>query len=287
MKITLAKACSDLGVKVCGSEKGPIALSDFDNQVDNVITVVKDNVPKELEPGNKKRNIKYVNKFNTELYNKLVNDNNFVITIGGDHAIAIGSDLASAKKHKNMGIFWIDAHTDYHNMNSTITGNIHGMPLCSITGENGYDLNEFFDGEFINPKRCVIIGARDIDDPEYINLNNAGVTVFSTEDIRNEGAEAIMKKAYDIVSDCDGLHISYDLDVIDPLVAPGVSVKAVDGINEKEAYEIMEEIVNRLDILKSFDLVEYNPDNDIEDKTKKIANNLLEKLITNIKNKEL
>ena len=287
MKITLAKACSDLGVKVCGSEKGPIALSDFDNLVDNIIMVEKENVPKELEPGNKRRNIKYVNKFNTELYNKIVNDNNFVITIGGDHAIAIGSDLASAKKHKNMGIFWIDAHTDYHNMDSTITGNIHGMPLCSITGENGYDLNEFFNGEFINPKRCVIIGARDIDDPEYINLNKAGVTVFSTEDIKNEGVAAIMAKAYNIVSDCDGLHISYDLDVIDPLVAPGVSVKAANGINENEAKEIMDEIVKRLDILKSFDLVEYNPDNDIDNKTKNIANNLLEKLITNIKNKEL
>ena len=287
MKITLAKACSDLGVKVCGSEKGPIALSDFDNLVDNIIMVEKENVPKELEPGNKRRNIKYVNKFNTELYNKIVNDNNFVITIGGDHAIAIGSDLASAKKHKNMGIFWIDAHTDYHNMNSTITGNIHGMPLCSITGENGYDLNEFFDGEFINPKRCVIIGARDIDDPEYINLNKAGVTVFSTEDIKNEGVASIMEKAYNIVSDCDGLHISYDLDVIDPLVAPGVSVKAANGINENEANEIMDEIVKRLDILKSFDLVEYNPDNDIDNKTKNIANSLLEKLITNIKNKEL
>ena len=96
-----------------------------------------------------------------------------------------------------------------------------------------------------------------------------------------------MEKAYNIVSDCDGLHISYDLDVIDPLVAPGVSVKAANGINENEANKIMDEIVKRLDILKSFDLVEYNPDNDIDNKTKNIANSLLEKLITNIKNKEL
>jgi ornithine decarboxylase len=287
MKITIAKACSDLGVKVCGSEKGPIALSNFDNIVDNVITVQKENVEKELEPNNKKRNIKYVNKFNDELYNKLINDNNFVITIGGDHSIAIGSDLASAKKHKNIGIFWIDAHSDYHNMESTITGNIHGMPLCSITGENGRDLNEFFDGEYINPKKCVIIGARDIEAPEQVNLDKAGVTVFTTEDIKKYGVKAVMDKAYDIVKDMDGLHISYDLDVIDPLVAPGVSVKASDGINEEEAYQIMDEIINHLNTLKSFDLVEFNPDNDIDNKTLNIANNLLEEIITNIKNKEL
>ena len=282
MKITLVKACSDLGVHVCGSEKGPIALSNIDVLVDNIITINKDNVPKELEPGNKKRNIIYVNKFNNELYNSIVNIDNFVITIGGDHSIAIGSDLASAKKHSNIGIFWIDAHSDYHNMDSTISGNIHGMPLCSITGQNGTDLNSFFDGEYINPKHAVIIGARDIELPEMNNLIKAGVNIFTTEDIKKHGVKEIMNKAYDIVKECDGLHISYDLDVIDPLVAPGVSVKAANGINEVEAYQIMDEIINKKELLKSFDLVELNPDNDIDNKTQIIATNLLEKLISNI-----
>ena len=283
MKITLVKACSDLGVHVCGSEKGPIALSNIDVLVDNTFTINKDNVPKELEPGNKKRNIIYVNKFNNELYNRIVNIDDFVITIGGDHSIAIGSDLASAKKHSNIGIFWIDAHSDYHNMDSTISGNIHGMPLCSITGQNGTDLNSFFDGEYIDPKHAVIIGARDIELPEMNNLIKAGVNIFTTEDIKKYGVKEIMNKAYDIVKDCDGLHISYDLDVIDPLVAPGVSVKAINGIDEEEAYQIMDEIVNKKELLKSFDLVELNPDNDIDNKTQIIATNLLEKLISNIK----
>lgn len=286
MKITIVKACQDLGVHVNGSQNGPKVLNKFDNIVDKVITLEKEDIKKELDKSNKKKNIKYVNKFNKELYDYIINDNNFIITIGGDHSIAIGSDLASAKKHKNIGIFWIDAHSDYHNMDSTISGNIHGMPLCSITGQNQNDLNEFFDGEFINPKHTVIIGARDIEEPELINLNKAGVTVFTTEDIKKYGVENIMQKSYDIIKDCDGLHISYDLDVIDPKVAPGVSIPAINGINEEEAYQIQDEIIKRIDKLKSFDLVELNPDKDKDNKTLNIANNILEKLITKLIDKE-
>ena len=285
MKITLAKACSDLGVHVNGSDKGPVALSDIDEYVDKVITVKKEDVPKELEPNNKLRNIKYVNKFNEELYNDLKDDENFVITLGGDHSIAIASDLASINKHKNIGIFWIDAHADYHTCESTISGNIHGMPLCTIDGENGTKLSYFHNNEYFNPKHTVIIGGRDIEKPEYYNLVNAGVTVFTTKDIKEQGVKAIMDKAYDIVKDCDGLHISYDLDVIDPLVAPGVSVKAENGIDEAEAKQIMNEIVNHIDVLKSFDLVELNPDNDIDNKTKDIALSLLKELIYFIQKK--
>ena len=86
MKITVVNACSDLGVKVNGSDKGPLLLNEFEKSVDKIITVKKENVKKELEDGNKKRNIKYVNEFNERLYNTIVNEEDFVITIGGDHA---------------------------------------------------------------------------------------------------------------------------------------------------------------------------------------------------------
>jgi ornithine decarboxylase len=284
MKIKLVKACSDLGVKVCGSEKGPLVLNKYDDSVDDIILAETENIPKEIAPGNKKRNINYVPKIKEEMYKKITDDNNFIITIGGDHSIAIGSALASAKKHDGIGILWIDAHSDYHNMESTISGNIHGMPLCSITGQNGNDLSYFFDGNYIDPKKAVIIGGRDIEGPEYINLKNAGVNLFTTDDIKKYGAKEIVKKTFSIIGNSD-VHVSYDLDVIDPLVAPGVSVKAVDGINEKEAYEIMDELMENIDKIKSFDLVELNPDNDIEDKTKNIANNILEKLIIQVQKK--
>lgn len=280
MRITVVNACSDLGVKVNGSDKGPLELNDFEIPVDNIITVKKENVKKELEDGNKKRNIKYVNEFNERLYNTIINEDDFVITLGGDHSIAIGSDLASKKKHDNIGLIWIDAHSDFHNMNTTITGNIHGMPFATITGQNGTDLSYFFDGEYYKPENVVLVGGRDIESPEYENLKNAGVKIFTTEDIKTKGVKQIMDEAFLIA--CDetyGLHISYDLDVIDPEVAPGVSVKAINGINEKEAYEIADEIIDKSALLKSFDLVEYNPDNDIDGKTKKIAMNILNKVI--------
>ena len=280
MKITIVNACSDLGVHVNGSDKGPLALNKFENLVDKVITIKKDNVKKELEEGNKKRNIKYVNKFNEELYKNIVNENNFVITVGGDHSIAIGSDLASKKKHDNIGLIWIDAHSDFHNMDSTISGNIHGMPFATIAGQNGDELSFFFDGEYYKPENVVLVGGRDIEGPEYINLNNAGVKIFTTDDIKSLGVKQVMDEAFLIACDeTDGLHISYDLDVIDPTVAPGVSVKAPNGINEKEAYQIVDEIIDKSALLKSFDLVEYNPDFDIDNKTLNIGLNILERII--------
>lgn len=280
MKITIVNACSDLGVHVNGSDKGPLALNKFENLVDKVITIKKDNVKKELEEGNKKRNIKYVNKFNEELYKNIVNENNFVITVGGDHSIAIGSDLASKKKHDNIGLIWIDAHSDFHNMDSTISGNIHGMPFATIAGQNGDELSFFFDGKYYKPENVVLVGGRDIEGPEYINLNNAGVKIFTTDDIKTLGVKQVMDEAFLIACDeTDGLHISYDLDVIDPTVAPGVSVKAPNGINEKEAYQIVDEIIDKSALLKSFDLVEYNPDFDIDNKTLNIGLNILERII--------
>ena len=279
MKTTIVNACSDLGVKVNGSDKGPIELNIFQNAVDKVITVEKENVEKELDEGNKRRNIVHLNKFNEELYNTIVKEDNFVITIGGDHSIAIASDLASKKKHNNIGIFWIDAHSDYHNMDSTITGNIHGMPFATIDGENGSELSYFFDGEYFNPKKSVLIGGRDIESPEYINLEKAGVKIFTTEDIKKYGVKKIMAEAYKIVNGTDGIHISYDLDVIDPNIAPGVSVKAKDGITKEEAYEIVDEIISKKELLKSFDLVEFNPSLDIDDKTKEIAIYILNRII--------
>lgn len=275
---TIVNACSDLGVHVCGSEKGPIVLNKFEDRVNNVITVKKDNVKKEFEKGNKKKNIIPLNKFNKELYENIVSIKDFVITIGGDHSIAIASCLASKKKHDNLGIFWIDAHSDYHNMNSTITGNIHGMPFASVDGQNGTELTSFFDGNYFDPKKSVLIGGRDIEAPEFVNLKNAGVKIFTTEDIKKHGVKEIMKQAFEIVKDVD-LHVSYDLDVIDPVVAPGVSIKAPDGINKEEAYEILDELIKNKDKIKSFDLVEFNPEQDIDKKTEEIATYILDKVI--------
>ena len=112
------------------------------------------------------------------------------------------------------------------------------------------------------------------------NLKDAGVTIFTTEDIRKYGADEIYKKAFEIASaGTNGIHISYDLDVIDPEIAPGVSIPAVNGINLNEAYTFLDYIIRNKNLVKSLDLVEFNPLTDIDKKAEKIATHILNELI--------
>lgn len=283
MKITIVKACCDLGLVTTGSQNGPLKITRMDNKVDKVSILHTDKVKKETDPNNKVKNIKPLNKFNKKLYNKIVKDNNFVITLGGDHSIAIGSILASAKKHKNMGIIWIDAHSDYHTVDSTISGNIHGMPLCTVNGQNGYVLNEFFDGEFVSPNRTVLIGPRDVEKPEFDNMNKSGAHMFSTQDVRTKGLKTIMDKTYDLLKTCDSIHISLDIDSIDPEFVPGVSTPAGNGLTLEEIDQILDYILNKKELLSSIDIVELNPLKDKNNITAKLCNNILEKIVTQLK----
>ena len=285
MKISIIKACSDLGVHISGSELGPLKLDNFDNLVDNVLIVKKEATEKELDRSNKRKNFNELNKFNEKLYNTILNEkDNFILTIGGDHSIVIASALANKKIKKNIGIIWIDSHADFHNFSTTISGNIHGMPFATICGENGNELSYFFDEEYFNPNNAVLVGARDVESPEYTNLKKAGVKIFTTNDIVEKGPEFIMESALNIaLNGTDSVHISYDLDVIDPKIAPGVSIKAVNGITENDAYQILETIIKYKEKISSFDLVELNPNYDTENKTYNIASSMLKELINALK----
>ena len=204
----------------------------------------------------------------------------FPIMIGGDHSAAIASALACAKVNIDVGIIWIDAHTDFNTFETTITGNIHGLPLAAITGYKCSELRYYHNGKVIQPSRTVVIGARSIDDAEKDNLRYAGVTVFSTQDIKEQGIEKIMEEAFKIAGyKTRGIHISYDLDVIDPKEAPGVSVPEYDGITEEEAMKINEYLVKHMKEILSFDLVEFNPLRDQGRKTEQIALNILTQII--------
>ena len=291
-KISLIDACSDLGVHVDGAKFGPEAITKNLNtyisnpNIEGVHVIYSQNVKKELEKENKKKNLAPVNEFNTRLYNlvyEILKNENFPVTIGGDHVIAIASALASIKKYQNLGIIWVDAHGDFNTFNSTSSGNLHGLPLAVIANYEKKLLANFHNGNFYNPKNTVIVGGRDIDPWEMPNIKDAGVTVFSTEEIHKYGAEEILNKAFEIASSgTNGVHISYDLDVIDPKIAPGVSIPAVDGINLDEAYEIANIIRTYIknNIVKSLDLVELNPLRDVDNVTEKIAKNIL-KIILN------
>ena len=232
---------------------------------------------KALDTKNEKRNLEGINEFNQRLYNttrKVIQDGEFPLLVGGDHITAIGSSLASIKENNNMGIIWFDSHADFNTYPTSVTGNLHGLPLAVATHYEKSILADFHDGPFYNPKNAVIVGGRDIDPWEWGNVLDAGVTVFSTEDIKKYGVEEVCKKAFSIASNgTNGVHISFDLDLIDPQVAPGVSIPAKNGINLEETYALADEII------KSADLVEYNPLFDKNNVTKEIAINILNKWI--------
>ncbi len=293
-KYSIINACSDFGVHVNGAKFGPEAISnnvkeiELGKKISNFYSLHANEAEKELERSNKKKNLGPVNDFNTKLYqlvDEVVKKSEFPITLGGDHVIAIASALASINTNKNMGIIWVDAHGDYNTFETTQSGNLHGLPYAVITNYEKKLLADFHKGNFYNPKNAVILGGRDIDKLELPNIKDAGVTLISTQDIHKYGAEAMFKKAMEIASNgTDGVHISYDLDVIDPKVAPGVSVPAINGINLDEAYKIADLICEEIskNIVKSFDLVELNPLLDKDKVTEKIAVEIMERVFKNI-----
>lgn len=288
--IDIISACSDLGVHIKGTNLGPDIL--INNLNKNTINTIKkidysNNYIKELDTDNKKKNLIELNSFNNNLYNEIKNtleNNNLPITIGGDHSIAIASALASINKYQNLGIIWFDAHGDYHTFETTSSGNIHGLPFAAITGYEKKLLTDFTNGIYFNPKKAVLFGARDIDEPyELNNLKNAGVTIITTEDIKKYGIEAMCKKAFDVVTNgTNGIHISYDLDCIDCDIAPGVSIPVKNGLDLNEAYYFVDYMIKNKSEIKSIDLVEFNPLRDRNNTTEKIATNIINKLIENL-----
>ena len=293
MRAMIFGAGTDLGVNIDGASLGPVQLMNdlkaFYKGESMMFEQDKD-IIKSRNLSDRRKNEYEIEKFNTNLYKNMVDkikEEYFPIMIGGDHSAAIASALASAKVNIDVGIIWIDAHTDYNTFETTVTGNIHGLPLAAINGYKNSELRYYHDGKVIQPSRTVIIGARSIDDAEKDNVKYSGVTVFTTQDIKEKGIEAIMDEAFKIAGyKTKGIHISYDLDIIDPDVAPGVSVPEFDGINEEEAMQINEYIINHMQSVLSYDLVEFNPLRDVDRKTEQIALNLLAQVIRAAENKK-
>ncbi len=292
MKTFIVGAGSDLGVHIDGAHLGPVQLmNDLKSfyKGESFSLIQNENIIKSRNLSDRRKNEYEIDKFNTELYKVILEkekEDYFPITVGGDHSVAVASALASAKVHDNIGIIWFDAHTDYNTYETTVSGNIHGLPLAAITGYKNHELRYFHDGNIIQPAKTVVVGARSIDDWEKDNIKYSGITVFTTDDIREKGLENVVEEAFKIAGEkTRGIHISYDLDLIDPEVAPGVSIPEFDGITEEEAMKINELIMKHLDQVVSYDLVEFNPLRDQDRKTEQIALNLLAQMIRAVENK--
>lgn len=201
------------------------------------------------------------------------------LVLGGDHSIAIGTIAGVAghykKLKKKLGMIWIDAHGDSNTAETTPSGNIHGMSHAIAFGRGAKELVQiggFADGESkLDPSCSSIIGARDLDRLEKDVLRDIGVKVFTMDQIDRRGIYDVTREAVEIASRAtDGIHVSFDVDGMDPSVAPGVGTAVLGGLSYRETHTLME-IVAETGRLVSFEVAEVNPILDVRNTTAEVA----------------
>jgi arginase len=188
----------------------------------------------------------------------------FPLVLGGDHSIAVGtvSGIAAFARRENrrVGMLWIDAHGDINTPETSPSGNIHGMPLAALLGYGASELTEIGGwAPKVDPANVALVGIRSLDTGEKKRLKETGVQVHTMSEIDRHGVHQVMKKAMARVTDgTDFVHVSFDLDAIDPAVAPGVGTPVKGGLDYREAHLIMEVIADS-GIMTSMEIVEANP----------------------------
>jgi arginase len=186
------------------------------------------------------------------------------LVLGGDHSLASGSVAATAdflrREEQPLGLIWVDAHGDMNTPASSNSGNVHGMPLASLLGPEPAELAKI--GGFspkVTPDRTVLIGIRNLDEREKELMRDSGVRVFTMKDIDRSGIAAVVEQALGIAgAGTGGIHVSFDLDVCDPSIAPGVGTPVKGGLDYREAHMVMEMVADS-GLLRALDLVEVNP----------------------------
>ncbi|MCI0708321.1 MAG: arginase [Ignavibacteriae bacterium] len=194
---------------------------------------------------------------------RILQGGGFPLVLGGDHSIAIGTIAGLAahcsKDSKKLGVLWIDAHGDLNTDATTPSGNIHGMPLATSIGKGAIELTSVGgDARKVDPKNVVLIATRELDPGERSLIKSQGVNIFTMEEIDKHGMAVVLAKALRKLNGVDFLHVSLDLDAIDPSVAPGVGTPVKGGLNYREAHLIMESL-NEAGKMSSLEVVEVNP----------------------------
>ena len=199
------------------------------------------------------------------------------LVLGGDHSLAVGSISGVAefyrRRGEKIGVLWIDAHTDINTPETSLSGNVHGMPLAALLGLGPEPLAKIFGyAPKIAAENTVLIGVRDVDEAERENLRRAGVTeVYTMRDIDERGMRTVMEEALRVAGrGTAGYHVSLDMDWIDPEDAPGVGTPVRGGATYREAHLAMETIADHGRLL-SFEIVEVNPVIDEHNRTADLA----------------
>ncbi|MBQ6498112.1 MAG: arginase family protein [Bacilli bacterium] len=293
MRTMIFGAGTDLGVHIDGADLGPVQLmNDLKSfyKGESMLLSKDKSIIKSRNLSDRRKNEYEIEKFNSLLYKNIVDktkEEYFPIMIGGDRSAEMASAFASAKSNIDVGMIWIASHAGYDTFESTVSGNLNGLSLAAINGYKNSDLRSYHDGKIIQTSKTVIVGVRNMQSGEKDNVRYSGVTVFTTQDIKEKGVETVMEEAFKIAGfKTKGVHICYDLDIIDPDICPGVSIPEFDGISEEEAMQINEYIVKNFKDVLSFDLVEFNPLRDVDRKTEQIALNILAQIIRAAENKK-
>lgn len=200
----------------------------------------------------------------------------FPLVLGGDHSLALGSATGAAATYSPIGLLWIDAHGDFNTDQTSPTGHIHGMPLAALAGYGDSRLVSL--GGFtpkVNPAHIAVVGVRDLDAGERELLHAAQIHVFTMKDIDHMGIAAVMERALEITTNgTSGLHVSLDIDALDPREAHGVGTPVRGGLTYREASVVMEEIA-ATGKMTSLDVVEVNPILDNKNRTAVMAVDLI------------
>lgn len=210
----------------------------------------------------------------------IVRDGRIPVVLGGDHSLAAGSiagvATALAERGERLGVIWLDAHADLNTPESTLSGNVHGMPVAHLLGHGDAGMASIArPAPAVRPEHLVIIGARDLDQAERTHAREYGVTIYTMRDIDERGLRTVLAEAIAAVSQgTTGLHVSLDLDFVDPRDAPGVGTPVRGGVTYREAHLAMEMLWDSGRVV-SLDLVEVNPVLDSYNQTAELAVELM------------
>jgi arginase len=282
----------DLGGNRRGVDMGPSAfrISGLGDRVGALgfSTIDKGDLAAPIPETQKQRDErkKYINdiaKVCQKLYQTVLaslDDGAMPIVLGGDHSLAAGSVAAAAEWAKKtaglpLGLLWVDAHGDMNTPLTSLSGNVHGMPLAALLGDEPAELSKI--GGFspkVLPAHTVLIGVRNLDDREKIAVRDSHVHVFTMKDIDRQGIASVVEEAVNLAgTGTAGIHVSFDMDVCDPQIAPGVGTPVKGGLDYREAHMVME-IVADSGRLTSLDLVEVNPTLDVQNTTAQLGTEL-------------
>jgi len=215
-----------------------------------------------------------------DLVAETLKQDEFPLTLGGDHSLAAGSISGTSaffrNQNKRIGVIWVDAHADMNIPKSSPSGNVHGMPLAALMGLGPKELSEIADfSPKVSPENTVVVGARSIDTREKLNIEETGLRVITMKELDMRGMTEVMEEALERACDgTEGFHCSFDLDVVDPQVAPGVGTPVRGGTTYRESHLAMEIVADSGKLL-AFDCVEVNPVLDTENATGSLAVELI------------